>query len=122
MKIEVHITDATPEDLLLLFGGGECIKINTVGAIPKIVKRQHKSKYKIPYNARSSEYQKAFRLCRKYNLPYSEALEKDKDRIKESTVVIAADINNKSDGVHWKQVIKNTVNPPHAPRVNAGDA
>ena len=82
MKINIQLEDVTPEELLKL--SVEISKIHGVYfEIPKedvdlrhLSKGGSESKFQIPYSyaTNRAKYQQAFRICKKYGVPYPEAI------------------------------------------------
>lgn len=114
MKINISIEGVDPETLKIL---SKLLLVGTDAPKAKAVSTKHKKSghpkiYDIPqFKVGSPEFQRAYRLCRKYNVTsYLEAL-----RLDGQLKVEPEPPKYDAGAPHWKEIIKNTVNPPHKP-------
>jgi hypothetical protein len=107
MKIDIVIRDATPSELIKLLS----FENKTVAShTEKSTKRKYfiVTKLKIPFPVRTAEYQKAWRLCKKYGgIPYMDALRES------GALQINEPPKPNNNEPTWKEVIKNSANPIH---------
>ena len=124
MKIDIHITDATTKQAL------EILEVlNDVCHEESATKPQRKGKWQIPFHRQikdghdklkiNPEYTKALSLCKKWELPYADAMQRENCLVPKASGddyhTEALPVVKHSSDPHWKEIIKNSVNPPHVP-------
>jgi len=124
MRIDLHITDATPKQALELLE-----LLNDIEHEEPTEKQPRKGKWRIPFHSQikgdgnkpkaNPEYTKALLLCKKWNLPYADAKQREIGGVTPEYYIASERdeplTTKKPDGPHWKEVIKNSANPPHTP-------
>lgn len=75
------------------------------------------NKWQIPFSYKDDQknYQKAYAVCRKYNLPYPEALKRAEEETNGVILQPAAENVETPQGPGWKDIIHNTANQKHDP-------
>jgi hypothetical protein len=124
MRIDLHITDATPKQALKLLE-----LLNDIEHEEPTEKQPRKGKWGIPFHSQikdghdklkiNPEYTKALSLCKKWELPYADAMQRENCLVPKASGddyhTEALPVVKCGSGPHWKEVIKNSVNPPHVP-------